>query len=215
MMEEDPPMDDDPATRSDDDSDPAAGDRDDPAANPAAEPMTGGDGGGDAEVGARICRYCLMGDEDVEDGDEDADELVSPCACRGDQRWVHLDCLRRWQRSVLVTQPTHPAFYESDERQSVCGVCRTTFSAAYAPPERSELMRSFTGPELAALLDIGCLIVCERRTARRMDAVLQLTGMPSLRHWARGVYLIVGVEVCADRAFFFPRHAVLQPSTFH
>mmetsp|Transcript_12095 Transcript_12095/g.32476 ORF Transcript_12095/g.32476 Transcript_12095/m.32476 type:complete len:228 (+) Transcript_12095:146-829(+) len=137
----------------------------------------------------RICRYCLSGPDD-EDG-----ELVAPCACRGGQRWVHRDCLIRWQRSVIVTQPTHPAFYEDDVRQRVCNVCRTAFDPP--PPSRRELMASFTGPELAALLDVGCLIVCERHTAREMEE--QMRASPFLRrragldHWARGVYAITEV----------------------
>jgi hypothetical protein len=88
--------------------------------------------------------------------------LVSPCSCTGGQKWVHLKCLHRWQRSVLVTQPTHPAFYERDERQfgalfhpprpyalrsahsrryllrPVCQVCKSPFTIE--PPSRSELM---------------------------------------------------------------------------
>ena len=135
------------------------------------------------------CRYCLLG------SDED-DKLISPCACKGDQKWVHLDCLRRWQRSVLVTQPTHPAFYEHDERQFTCQVCKTKFSIA--PPSRHELMAGFTGPELAALLDIGCLIVCEKRTSQQMEAMLvfnsHIADIRSMANWIRGVYLITGIE---------------------
>lgn len=52
----------------------------------------------------KICRFCFEGEEEG--------PLISPCDCRGDQKYVHLQCLRRWQRMVLVSQPTHPAFYE-------------------------------------------------------------------------------------------------------
>ena len=45
-----------------------------------------------------LCRYCFEGTE--------AGPLISPCDCRGDQMYVHLSCLRRWQRTVLVSQPT-------------------------------------------------------------------------------------------------------------
>ena len=54
----------------------------------------------------RMCRYCL------EDEDPAVEKMISPCACKGGQKFVHLSCLRRWQRLVLVSQPTHPAFYE-------------------------------------------------------------------------------------------------------
>ena len=58
----------------------------------------------DDEEDEQLCRYCFEGPE--------AGELLSPCECKGGQKWVHLSCLRRWQRMVLVSQPTHPAFYE-------------------------------------------------------------------------------------------------------
>ena len=43
----------------------------------------------------------------------------------------------------MVTQPTHPAFYERDERQFTCSVCKAKF--AFEPPSRQELMAGFTG----------------------------------------------------------------------
>jgi hypothetical protein len=73
-----------------------------PLAKAARSSALSTDSGTAAAAGAaddepRICRYCLM---EAEDGEQ----LISPCACRGDQRYVHLECLRRWQRSVLVSQ---------------------------------------------------------------------------------------------------------------
>ena len=43
-----------------------------------------------------MCRYCFEGSEEG--------ELISPCKCQGGQKRVHLSCLRRWQRMVLVSQ---------------------------------------------------------------------------------------------------------------
>jgi len=40
-----------------------------------------------------MCRYCFEGVE--------AGELISPCSCTGGQKWVHVACLRRWQRMVI------------------------------------------------------------------------------------------------------------------
>lgn len=128
---------------------------------PAAVPPDGNDTDDDD----RICRYCLA---DASEG-----ELISPCACKGGQRWVHTECLVSWQRSVLVTQPTHPAFYEDDVRQTICSVCRTPFNRP--PPSRAELMASFTGPQLASLLAPGSLIVCERDTSAAMLRTIALS----------------------------------------
>lgn len=37
-----------------------------------------------------VCRYCFEG--------ADEGELLSPCMCKGNQRWVHAVCLIKWQR---------------------------------------------------------------------------------------------------------------------
>ena len=41
-----------------------------------------------------VCRFCFTSDG----------ELISPCMCRGSNEWVHLECLRKWQKQVLLTQ---------------------------------------------------------------------------------------------------------------
>ena len=51
-------------------------------------------------VQAEACRYCLV----------DSGDLVAPCECKGSGQWVHLGCLRQWQKSVLLTQSTHPKY---------------------------------------------------------------------------------------------------------
>jgi hypothetical protein len=137
----------------------------------------------------KICRYCFE--------NEDSENLISPCACKGGQKYVHSSCLRRWQRMVLVSQPTHPAFYEDDVRHHKCNVCLAEYTCA--PPTRGELMESFTGPEIAALL-MPDRIICSRDIFS--DALeQQVAGMsPSMRryssyeHWIKGAYLIYAVE---------------------
>ena len=135
-----------------------------------------------------MCRYCFDGGED--------EPLVSPCACRGDQKYVHLSCLRRWQRMVLVAQPTHPAFYADDVRHHKCNVCASPFTIA--PPARHELMASFTGPEIAALIEPRCLIGAHDVFTRELER--QLVGRSArgraaqgYAHWIRGAYLITAV----------------------
>ena len=137
-----------------------------------------------------ICRYCF------ENAEEKGEELISPCACRGDQKYVHLSCLRRWQRIVLVSQPTHPAFYDKDPRHHECNVCKSSFTCE--PPTRLELMQSFTGPELGALMEAGCIIASHAEFSAELQR--QMEHMPeflqersSYAHWIGGVYLITEV----------------------
>mmetsp|Transcript_4766 Transcript_4766/g.7234 ORF Transcript_4766/g.7234 Transcript_4766/m.7234 type:complete len:431 (+) Transcript_4766:101-1393(+) len=137
----------------------------------------------------KLCRYCF--------GDETDGPLISPCQCSGGQKYVHLDCLRRWQRMVIVNQPTHPAYYEDDVRHHKCNVCLSDYTCP--PPTRGELMETFTGPEIAASLFEGRIIASrdifseslERQVA---DFPPYLRLISSYEHWIRGVYLITSVE---------------------
>lgn len=136
-----------------------------------------------------MCRYCFDG---VESG-----PLISPCSCIGGQKWVHMMCLRRWQRMVLVSQPTHPAFYTHDIRHTRCNVCTAEYTCE--PPTRHELMESFTGSEIAALLKYGCIIGANRVFDQQL--LQQMVGLPEIirassgyMHWIGGVYLITSVK---------------------
>ncbi|CAK0882607.1 unnamed protein product, partial [Prorocentrum cordatum] len=126
-----------------------------------AEQLAGDGGAGPA----RQCRYCLGCEGEEED-------FVAPCACTGGQQWVHFDCLRRWQRSVLVLQPTHPALYGNDNlrRMTHCGVCTQPFSCP--PPSRHEMMTSFTGAELAALVQEQSLVCASEAFSAALRAQL-------------------------------------------
>jgi hypothetical protein len=130
----------------------------------------------------RACRYCF--------GDDSEGPLISPCDCKGGQKYVHLDCLRRWQRMVLVSQSTHPAFQRDDERHQVCNVCKGKYTCA--PPTRADLMASFTGPEIAALIDEGCIISSRDVFSNMLEETRRSSVFfPSQSdHWIRGVYLI-------------------------
>ncbi|KAF0695292.1 Aste57867_13888 [Aphanomyces stellatus] len=144
---------------------------------------------------APLCRYCF--------GDESDGPLISPCNCSGGQKHVHLECLRRWQRMVLVSQPTHPAFYTDDKRHHICNVCLAQYTCP--PPTRTELMESFTGPEIAALIDEGRLIAASpgfsdmlAADRNETDSRLRRRGSDSYDYWFHGVYLITSVKESGD-----------------
>ena len=78
-----------------------------------------------------------------------------------------------------------------------CNVCKAEFRCA--PPTRHELMQSFTGPELGALIEVGCMIGAHEAFTGELRR--QLEGMPSYAasrssylHWAAGAYLITQVQ---------------------
>lgn len=65
-------------------------------------------------IGVRqACRYCLV----------DSGDLVAPCECKGSGQWVHLSCLRQWQKSVLLTQSTHPKYQTRIDEICNSAVC--------------------------------------------------------------------------------------------
>ena len=111
---------------------------------------------------AKMCRYCFGGDEDGE-------LIESPCKCTGSQKFVHPACLQRWQRMVLVSQPTHPAFYKDELRFRKCTVCLADYSGT--PPSRLDLMASFTGPEIAALIEKDFLIVARDLFSEKLESI--------------------------------------------
>mmetsp|Transcript_75966 Transcript_75966/g.197650 ORF Transcript_75966/g.197650 Transcript_75966/m.197650 type:complete len:470 (+) Transcript_75966:64-1473(+) len=137
----------------------------------------------------KICRYCFDGEAEG--------ELISPCQCSGGQKYVHLKCLRQWQRMVLVMQPTHPAFYDRDLRHQSCGVCKAEFTCP--PPTRLELMASFTGPEIAALIREKCIIAATEAFSAELKTQLERMSVfqrqhTGYLHWVNGVFLITDVE---------------------
>ncbi|RHY28099.1 hypothetical protein DYB32_006264 [Aphanomyces invadans] len=100
---------------------------------------------------------------------------------------------------VLVSQPTHPAFYTDDKRHHICNVCLARYSCP--PPTRAELMESFTGPEIAALIDEGRLIAASPQFSDMLaadrnetDPRLRRRGDDSYDFWYHGVYLITSVR---------------------
>ena len=138
------------------------------------------------------CRFCFEGANDAVPGLE----LIAPCACRGGQRFIHADCLLRWQRMCVVQSPTHPAYWSEDTRSNVCNVCKTTFTTP--PPSRLTLMSSFTGAEIAAMLSDDFLLVSHDAFSRTLREKLEQMP-PGLRricgyeHWVDGTYLITEV----------------------
>lgn len=93
------------------------------AAAPPSPPLPRGSAG----EAPRQCRFCL--EEESADDAGRGDALVAPCACSGSQRYVHVSCLRRWQRANEVNRG----------KASVCCVCRQPYSIP--PPQPDPLWR--------------------------------------------------------------------------
>jgi len=132
------------------------------------------------------CRYCF--NNDIERN------LIAPCECKGGQKWVHIECLRKWQKSVLLSQSTNPRYRTNIDEK--CNVCLSKFKIK--PPDRYEMMLKYAGSEMAKLLRPGTFIVSDKTVS---DNNLELIEkhkndkflVSSMTHWIYGIYLITDV----------------------
>ncbi|TMW61986.1 hypothetical protein Poli38472_009479 [Pythium oligandrum] len=73
----------------------------------------------------RFCYICY-------DGEEEPDEnpLVAPCNCKGDTKYVHLECLQRWNNN-LDADGTNPnqkmCAVTNTDGLDVCSICKATY----------------------------------------------------------------------------------------
>lgn len=147
------------------------------------------------EASAPTCRICFLGAD--EDGDESLGQLVSPCKCQGSQSYVHLSCLRRWQRSVQLSGSNHPDETAKEDRHLVCNVCKAEFNLP--PQDRTSMMSDLSGmrPEQ---MGPGMLIVTKKADSDAVSASVQLN--LALRafieskaaHFHRAVYILTEVR---------------------
>lgn len=56
----------------------------------------------------KICRICL---------EEDDEEYISPCLCKGTQKYIHRECLNKWRNM-------HP---NNTEKRNSCEICKYKF----------------------------------------------------------------------------------------
>ncbi|CAE8688843.1 unnamed protein product [Polarella glacialis] len=158
------------------------------------------------------CRYCLLagGGTDAEKGEH---RLVSPCSCVGGQRWVHLRCLRRWQRSVLTSQAPHLPPEADDIRATKCNVCLQPF--AFPPQSRHEMLRDSCGSDLADLIRPSSLILTSPRLSQELQASLRAgqtrRTISDFVHWCRSAFLIHQCLNADHENIFFGRLAEIHP----
>lgn len=76
-------------------------------------------------LGKRFCYICYDGDEEPEEN-----PLVAPCHCKGDTKYVHLDCLQRWNNN-LDADGSNPnqkvCAVTNTEGLDVCSICKATY----------------------------------------------------------------------------------------
>jgi hypothetical protein len=90
-----------------------------------------------------VCYMCFD-DEDTVDN-----PLISPCKCRGDTRYVHVGCLRKWHTAEADNQI---CFLSSVD--ATCSVCKTTFKSDFKLKDGRlmKLFKSSLEPPYVSLL---------------------------------------------------------------
>mmetsp|Transcript_30046 Transcript_30046/g.54775 ORF Transcript_30046/g.54775 Transcript_30046/m.54775 type:complete len:430 (-) Transcript_30046:81-1370(-) len=155
---------------------------------------TDADGQGAAE---KICRICFDGSAEG--------ELVSPCDCVGSQKYVHLSCLRRWQRSVQLGAPNHPEEVRREDRHTRCGVCRARFNIP--PQDRATMMADLAHVQPDDVAS-GLLLITSK-TSGELNSAVGATEINILfrayieakaQHFRQAVYLLTEVAGTASPA---------------
>jgi putative transcriptional regulator len=115
------------------------------------------------ENSSRKCRICL---EIQEENDlRQGNDLISPCNCRGTQKYVHKICLAEWQR-VAILQPNPRRAYE-------CSVCKTAFS--FQPKEKfqKKILRLLLPPVWARQFLVASFGILFIFNSRQLPFLLQ------------------------------------------
>ena len=115
--------------------------------------------------------------------------------CKGSNEWVHLECLRTWQRTVVLTQPTHPKYQTSID--TVCNVCLEPFTGPGIPRSRHEQILEYVGgAQIAALVRAGNLLVTTRESSRENLELIAAHPeiAPRLAPWTTAVFLMLRTD---------------------
>ena len=113
---------------------------------------------------------------------------------KGTNEWVHLECLRKWQKSVLLNQSTHPKYQTSIDR--ICNVCLEPFQGIGVAPSRHEQIVKYTGAQIVSLVKRGNLLVSTRESSREnLDLMRKHPEIAKrLEHWTRAVFLMISAH---------------------
>lgn len=153
------------------------------------------------------CRICFAGaGEGGVSGSEanpELQKLVSPCRCEGSQKYVHLGCLRRWQRSVQLGGSNHPEDRAAEDRHLICNVCKSRFDLP--PQDRASMMAELAGVQPHMVVP-GVLLVTTRTQAQSsspdaagLNLALRAYVECKAAHFREAVYVLTEVRPALER----------------
>jgi len=136
---------------------------------------------------SKKCRFCYQNDH--------YENVVAPCQCAGDNKWVHPSCLQKWQKTTILSQTTHPKYQNDIDR--VCNVCFSEYQITFT--DRHKLMLGFTGSEIANMIKIGSIAVSQEESSEFNKYLINshndnLKLIDNLTHWTYSVFLIANIN---------------------
>ena len=143
-------------------------------------------------------------DEDTEDN-----PLISPCKCRGDTRFVHVGCLRKWHTAEADNQI---CFLSSVD--ATCSVCKTTFKSDFKLKDGRlvKLFKSSLEPPYVSLLVATKHEMAQRLFNTRFQLSFSSLLKPDRKNATRPLLLgrSSGSDMVLDYRTVSARHATIR-----
>ncbi|CAD7961343.1 unnamed protein product [Amoebophrya sp. A25] len=146
-----------------------------------------------------ISSACASTSKDVVDGEQEAleEKLIAACGCEGSAKWVHLSCLRKWQRTIQLNMQSNPDAGGREKRHQQCNLCLQAFK--FQPLSRRDLLEDLTGLQPEAL-QVGRMMLHEReeeRSRARLESLpLMIRVIVEMKHqhFRNSAYMLVDEE---------------------
>lgn len=169
---------------------------------PGARVGAGGQGGGMLND-SPTCYMCFD-DEDTEEN-----PLITPCKCRGDTRYVHVSCLRKWHTAEADNQI---CFLSSVD--ATCSVCKTTFKSDFRLKDgrTMKLFKSSLEPPYVSLLVATKHEMAQRLFNTRFQLSFSTLMKPDGKNGTRPLLLgrSSGSDMVLDYRTVSARHASIK-----
>lgn len=150
-----------------------------------------------------LCYMCFD-DEDTEEN-----PLITPCKCRGDTRYVHVGCLRKWHTAEADNQI---CFLSSVD--ATCSVCKSTFKSDFKLKDGRlvKLFKSSLEPPYVSLLVATKHEMAQRLFNTRFQLSFSTIMKPDGRNATRPLLLgrSSGSDMVLDYRTVSARHATIR-----
>lgn len=144
-----------------------------------------------------------------DDEDTPSNPMITPCKCKGDTQYVHVDCLRKWHTAEADNQV---CFLSSVD--ATCSVCKTTFRSDFKLKDgrMMKLFKSSLEPPYVSLLVATKHEMAQRLFNTRFQLSFSTLLKPDGRNGTRPLFLgrSSGSDMVLDYRTVSARHATIR-----